>query len=217
MSSGSPTTSSPHVLTTIGDGLNIDDLPPRAGLLQKSEDIVRGKFPASSRSSGTAALRTIKIFLASSSELEHDRNAFDLYFRTENDRLIQDGIYLTIERWENFLDAMSETTLQNEYNNAVRNCDIFVSLFMTKTGKFTEEEFEVAHEEFKNKNKPLIYTYFKDVPVTIGSITEEIVTLLNFKNKLSRLGHYYTSYTSIEDLQLQFRRQLDRLIKDNRV
>ena len=52
-------------------------------------------------------------------------------------------------RWENFLDAMSETRLQNEYNKAVRDCDVFVSLFFTKTGKFTEEEFDVAHQQFK--------------------------------------------------------------------
>ena len=42
---------------------------------------------------------------------------------------------------ENFLDAMSENGLQEEYNRKVRECDVFVSLFKTKTGKFTEEEF----------------------------------------------------------------------------
>ncbi|MEZ4659850.1 MAG: hypothetical protein R2911_20030 [Caldilineaceae bacterium] len=47
---------------------------------------------------------------------------------------------MQIDRWENFLDAMSPTRLQDEYNKAIRACDIFVSLFMTKTGKYTEEE-----------------------------------------------------------------------------
>ncbi len=60
-----------------------------------------------------------------------------------NDRLRKEGLYLQIVRWENFLDAMSETRLQDEYQE-VRECDIFVSLFMTKTGTFTEEEFDVA-------------------------------------------------------------------------
>lgn len=40
---------------------------------------------------------------------------------------------------------MSETRLQNDYNEKGRECDLFVSLFSTKTGKFTEEEFDVAH------------------------------------------------------------------------
>ena len=54
------------------------------------------------------------------------------------------GIYLQVVRWEKFLDAMSETRLQDEYNESVSNADIFVSLFATKAGPFTEEEFGVA-------------------------------------------------------------------------
>ena len=55
--------------------------------------------------------RTIRIFLASSSELRDDRDAFDLYFRQRNDFLLEGGTYLQIVRWENFLDAMSATRL----------------------------------------------------------------------------------------------------------
>ncbi len=72
---------------------------------------------------------------------------------------------MKIVRWENFLDAMSETRLQDEYNKAIRECDIFVSLFFTKTGKFTDEEFDVAHRQFKDTKKPLIYTFFKKAAV----------------------------------------------------
>ncbi len=75
---------------------------------------------------------TIKIFLASSSELKEDRDAFDLYFRQQNDKLRKQSIYLEIVRWENFLDAMSETRLQDEYNKEVKACNIFVSLFFAK-------------------------------------------------------------------------------------
>jgi hypothetical protein len=74
---------------------------------------------------GSPPHRTIKIFLASSSELKQDRDGFDLHFRQTNDRFLQKGIYLQILRWENFLDAMSGTRLQEEYNEKVRNCDIF--------------------------------------------------------------------------------------------
>ena len=61
---------------------------------------------------------------------------------------------------------MSETRLQDEYNKEVKACDIFVSLFFTKTGKYTEEEFDVAHQQFHTK-KPLIYTYFKNGAILI--------------------------------------------------
>ena len=65
---------------------------------------------------GWALAHTIKIFLASSSELREDRDAFDLYFRQQNDSLRKRGVYLEIIRWEYFFDAMAETRLQEEYN-----------------------------------------------------------------------------------------------------
>ncbi len=117
------------------DGIRVDRLPVWA----KDED--RSK---SSAKQNDAEPKTIKIFLASSSELKEDRDAFDLYFRQQNDVFRKQGLYLEIVRWENFLDAMSETRLQDEYNQEVKACDIFVSLFFTKTGKFTEEEFDTA-------------------------------------------------------------------------
>ena len=81
---------------------------------------------------------------------------------------VKKGFYLEIVRWENFLDAMSETRLQDEYNKQVRACDIFVSLFFTKTGKFTEEEFDTAHRQFKETGSPRIYTFFKNADVAYG-------------------------------------------------
>jgi hypothetical protein len=162
--------------------------------------------------------RTICIFLASSSELKEDRDAFDLYFRQENDRLLKQGIYLEIQRWENFLDAMSESGLQDEYNLAVSRSDILVSLFKTKTGRYTEQEFAAAHKAFAESGKPLIYTFFKSGAVSANKRNREaLLSLWAFQDKLSGLGHYHTQYTSSADLKLQFRRQLDKLIDDGRL
>jgi internalin A len=184
------------------DGIRVDRLPGWA----KEEP--RPKAPPEPEK----VERTIKIFLASSSELRADRDEFELYFRQQNDTLRKQGIYLQIVRWENFLDAMSETRLQDEYNKEIRDCDIFVSLFFTKTGKFTVEEFGTAHRQFKETGKPLIYTFFKNAPVEIGTIGKEIQTLLQFKEKLSGLGHFYTVYDNIEHLKRQFKDQLEKLI-----
>ncbi|MDD5322393.1 MAG: COR domain-containing protein [Methylococcales bacterium] len=180
------------------DGIRVDQLPGWA----KDENTSTSKDDK---------VRTIKIFLASSSELKDDRDDFDLYFRQQNDRLRKKGIYLEIVRWENFLDAMSETRLQDEYNKEVKACDIFVSLFFTKTGKYTEEEFDTAHRQFLSTKKPLIYTFFKNAPQNLGDIGDEIISLLNFKKKLADLGHFYTSYNNIEHLKLKFSDQLEKL------
>ena len=160
----------------------------------------------------TTSVRTIRIFLASSAELREDRDAFDLYFRQQNDRLRKQGLYLEITRWENFLDAMTNTRLQDEYNKKIRNCDIFVSLFKTKTGRYTEEEFGIAHHIFRETGKPLIYTYFEEATVSASAINRrDLVSLWDFQEKLAELGHFWTKYRSIDDLIKRFRDQLDKL------
>ena len=102
-----------------------------------------------------------RLFLASSSELESDRRDFEIFINRKNKDLADKEIFIHLEKWEDFLDAMSQTRLQDEYNKAIENCDIFVMLFFTKVGKYTEEEFDIAFRKFKESNKPLIYTYFK--------------------------------------------------------
>ncbi|MCB2262488.1 MAG: hypothetical protein LGR52_06050 [Candidatus Thiosymbion ectosymbiont of Robbea hypermnestra] len=127
----------------------------------------------------------------------------------------KEGLYLEIVRWENFLDAMSSTRLQDEYNQAIRNCDLFVSLFKTKTGKYTEEEFDVAHQTFQDTGKPRIYTYFRKATVsTNASNCDDLMSLWEFQKKLQDLGHFHTEYESIDGLQKQFRDQLDKLRDD---
>ncbi|MEM8556979.1 MAG: COR domain-containing protein [Bacteroidota bacterium] len=164
------------------------------------------------------APRTVKIFLASSEELRDERDALELHFRRKNDFLIDRGIRLQIVRWEHFLDAMSATRLQDEYNKHVRAADLFVSLFMTKTGTYTEEEFDAAHDTFQSTGAPLIYTYFKDAPTTMGTIDlEDLQSLRAFQAKLSKLGHFWTKYDSTAGLMLHFEGQLQRLEAEGRL
>jgi hypothetical protein len=191
------------------DGLRIDTMPAWAKEASKAQQRSDANKPDP---------RTVQIFLASSSELKAERDAFDLSLRQLNDRLRDSGLYLEVRRWENFLDAMSETRLQDDYNQAVRSCDIFVSLFKTKTGTFTEEEFDVAYQAFKTFKKPLIYTYFMQTEVSNHkSMREALNSLWSFQEKLKALGHYPTQFTSIEDLKLQFRDQLDLLIAEGKI
>ena len=160
---------------------------------------------------------TFRIFLASSSELRDERDAFELDLRQWNDELRRQGTYLEIVRWENFLDAMSETRLQDEYNKAVRACDVFVGLFFTKVGKFTDGEFEAAWGQFKAGGKPRIFTYFKNADIKTGSARrDDLTSLWDFQDKLKRLGHYPSNYESNADLKFQFRNQVNRLISSER-
>ena len=79
-------------------------------------------------------------------------------------------------------------------------------------GKYTLEEFETAFGQFKKTRKPLVYTYFKNAPIDTEKITDEIQSLLDFRKKLDALGHFRTIYKNIDDLKLQFKNQLEKVL-----
>jgi hypothetical protein len=49
------------------------------------------------------------------------------------------------------------------------------------------------------------------------SMREALNSLRRFQAKLSQLGHYCTQTSSIQDLQLQFKTQLDLLIDAGKI
>jgi hypothetical protein len=158
-------------------------------------------------------MKTKKIFLASSSELKEDRQEFESFVSRRNNDWVRQGVYLELVIWEDFLDAVSQTRLQDEYDKAVRDSDIFVMLFSTKVGKYTEEEFETAFGQFKATNKPFIFTYFRDTQVSTASANEsDFMSLWAFKKKLAALGHFPTIYKDIGDLKYKFDQQLEKLV-----
>ncbi|HAC65716.1 MAG TPA: hypothetical protein DCF68_19845 [Cyanothece sp. UBA12306] len=153
--------------------------------------------------------KIIKIFLASSSELKEDRQQFEIFINRQNKKYIRQDIFLDLVIWEDFLDAMSATRLQDEYNKAIRECDVVISLFKTKVGQYTKEEVMTAYENFKKTKKPLIYTYFKNFTISASEINrEDFDSLKDFQNKLNELGHFPPQYNNIEDLKVKFSEQL---------
>lgn len=155
--------------------------------------------------------REIRIFLASSAELHPDREAFELHFHRFSNDLRKHGITLEIVLWENFFNAVSKTRLQDEYNKAICSCDLFVSLFFTKAGKYTKEEFNVAHKHFLKNNAPLIWTFFKNANIKTGdAIEKDLKSLWAFQKKVKSIQHLYTPYENTHDLLLQFRDQLTK-------
>jgi hypothetical protein len=155
---------------------------------------------------------TRKIFLASSSELKDDRDEFEILINRKNKDWVSQGVFLELVMWEDFLDAVSKTRLQDEYNKAVQESDVFVMLFHTKVGRYTEEEFETAFGQFKATGKPFIFTYFKEAKPGAGSADRnDRASLQAFQDKLDALGHYKTPYRNIDQLKLHFTQQLDKL------
>lgn len=156
----------------------------------------------------------VRIFLASSAELEEHRREFRQFIADQNDLPTwkQRGIRFEVVRWEHFIDAMSDTRLQDEYNKAVASCDVFVMLYRTKVGKYTAEEFETAFERFKNTGRPKLYTYLHRTAVDLDTIDlEDVISLKAFQGKLKTLGHFQTGYANHDQLCRHFGDQLAQL------
>ncbi len=155
----------------------------------------------------------INIFLASSEELKLDRTAFGDLVRRLNDIYENRGISIKLFGWEDCDAAYNNRRKQEEYNDKVRESDMFLALFHKKAGKFTIEEFDVAIEKFKKNASPKVYTYCKDLMP--GEVESE--ELKAFKKRLlDELGHYWCRYNNIDSMQLHFVMQL-HLVENSQI
>ena len=89
-------------------------------------------------------MNSTRIFIASSAELEQDRKDFREFLSVENDRLHKKEVYLELVQWEHFIDTVSQTSLQDEYNKELIKSHIVICLFYSKAGKYTQLEFDTA-------------------------------------------------------------------------
>ena len=60
-----------------------------------------------------------KLFLASSSEPKEDREQFEIFINRKNKDWLDKSVFLDLIIWEDFLDAVSQIWLQDEYNKAI--------------------------------------------------------------------------------------------------
>lgn len=155
-------------------------------------------------------MRIVKVFIASSEELQPERERFDTLFNHLNNIFERRGIMLLPVKWE-FLDAsMGEEHKQEEYNRAIRECDLCVVMFWQKFGTYTDTELQVADAEQRAGRLPKkVYVFFKEP----GDYTAEIETLkARFEEEY---GHFYCKFNTSDQLQLDFTLQLERYLQSD--
>lgn len=153
--------------------------------------------------------KKIKIFLASSNELQAEREYFERKIYHKCKDWFEREIFLHLDIWEDLSARMSVDGSQSEYNKLAQASDLFVLLAHTKVGMYTAEEFTTAFGQFQSTQKPFIFTYFK----TPDGVTTDN-SLAEFHQKLKDLKHFYSSFTDENDLWNQFNEELDRLETD---
>ena len=156
--------------------------------------------------------RRRKLFLASSSELKEDREEFEIFIGRKNKEWVGKGVFSSPSIWEDFLDAMSKTRLQDEYNKAIASATSSSCCSGPKSASTPRKSSRHAFKQFQATNKPFIFTYFKDAEISTGSANrDDLRSLWAFQDKLKALGHFQTVYKNIEGLLLHFGQQLDKL------
>ena len=150
-------------------------------------------------------MKEIKVFLASSEELKYDRLAFSDLIRKLDNIYEKRGIRIRLFQWEDFDAAYNDKRKQDEYNEYIKQSDLFLALFRTKAGQFTVEEFELARNEHREKGLPKPHVYCRDLEQ--GETEDK--TLTEFKQRLfDEMGHFFARYKNEDGLNLHFVMQL---------
>jgi len=159
--------------------------------------------------------QNIKLFLASSNELNEERQEIELFLSRENRRLYYQNIFLNLIIWEDLKHSFSGDRIQDYFNREMLKCDIVICMFFKKIGNFTKEEFDKAYNHFKKGKKPRhIYVFFKSGEVDIDEIDEDILKIRKLKEEIKEAEQIYKSFKSNDDLVIQLKKQLDLIIPE---
>lgn len=92
-------------------------------------------------------MKTIKIFLASSEELKQERLELADLVENLNQRLGVLDLQIQLVKWEYLDSSIGPKHKQEEYNEALRNCEMCLVLYWTRFGDYTTYELDTAYQE----------------------------------------------------------------------
>ena len=157
-------------------------------------------------------MKTITVFLASSNELNNDRNSFQALIAKLDDIYEPRGIRIKCRRWEDFPGYCTGERTQDGYNQTVRSSDMCICMFHKEAGQYTLEEFNQALDAYQiSHTRPKTFVYIR--ALVEGEV--ETDELKAFKDELFQgIGHYWCNYACDDAMNLHFVMQLERLMPD---
>ena len=139
----------------------------------------------------------IKVFLASSSELDLERAHIGDLCNDINSLLIDTPTRIRLLKWEVFDPLFKGERKQSEYDQQVKKADIFIVLFRSKAGKFTMEEVDVAIASHTQNQRPQeLYCFIQDWQEKREFDTDALKATLS-------ADYVIDSFADIKDLKLK--------------
>jgi sulfatase maturation enzyme AslB (radical SAM superfamily) len=169
--------------------------------------------------SGVTILKEIKIFIASSSELEQERNTIKEYINNESNDLFKYNLHLIPELWELKSREFEDSRKQDAFNKNLLESDLVIFMFGKKVGKYTKEEFDLACKSKHDFNKPNhILAYFKNVLIESGEANQNDINNLNEVIDLKKhiddnLKQVYDTFNNKDELKIKVSNELSRIIR----
>lgn len=162
-------------------------------------------------------MKTYKIFLASSNELNQDRKDFIIFISEYNKELKKHNIELQVEYWEDMDDKFNTSCKQDDYNAFLRQCTFFVMLFWSKVGKYTLEEFKLVQSLLQEGKDIYLYCYERTTPKEGATERDtqskkDFVTYIIPENK----EQFQSLYSDITQVTEKFRRNFQKLLDDQK-
>lgn len=144
----------------------------------------------------------IKIFLASSEELRQERLELADFVENLNRSLERTGICLQLVKWEYLDSSMGPSHKQEEYNEALKECELCIVIYWSRFGIYTKTELDTAYERLKAGNNPRkMYVYFKEEDEAHPISAE----LKEFRDSFPlEYGHFESRFSNIDTLKSQF-------------
>lgn len=170
----------------------------------------------------------VQVFLASPSDVSDERQIVGDVVAELNRTVAPDlGFLMRLIRWEDMVPAIERRAQQVILDQAELDAsDIFIGVLWNRFGSATgeatsgtEEEFNLAHDAWRQHGQPRIMFYFCHRAATLvkKEELEQKLAVLNFKEALSKRG-IYKEYNSTEDFESRLRQDLTRQllnIKEN--
>lgn len=155
----------------------------------------------------------VKIFVASSNELEEERKGLAGPVLNLNRWLVDRGEEerVVLEKWEYLDSSMGVDHKQEEYNQVLRACDAAVGLCWRKFGQYTEQEVTVARTEIRAMRRVRrLEVWFKD-----AEDAEVSPELVSFRGRLVREWRVEAKrFASMEELKALFTEMALELLED---
>ena len=89
-------------------------------------------------------MKDIRIFVASSKELEKERNYLAFLVLAKEDEFAKRGLRVRLAKWEYVDPKMTEARTEDRYLDEMYNCDAALVLFRDIAGMYTREELDKA-------------------------------------------------------------------------